>query len=93
MILQENYTADPEYSTRVIRPDLYTIHWKFDNDEIEVAIEARTLSWVGLGWRPRDATAACRDAFPTLAERRAVDFAYTQFVENQRNQPFSPVST
>ena len=92
MVLQQNYSANPNYFSRVIRPDLYTIHWRFVGDEIEVAIEARTLSWVGLGWRPRDATAACRTAFPTLSERQQVDTDYEKFVERQVKKTIGEVN-
>ena len=93
MTLQRDYLTHPDYSTRVIRPDLYTLHWRLVDDEIEIAVEARTLSWVGIGWRPRRLTAACRNAFPTLAARRQVDAEFAAFVEQQRRQPVTPVKS
>ena len=56
-----------------------------------MAVEARTLSWLGIGWRPRRLTAACRNAFPTLAARPQVDAEFAAFVEQQRRQPLAPV--
>jgi len=89
--LQHDYLTHPDYSTLLIRPGVYTLHWKFIDDEIEIAVEARTLSWLGIGWRPRTLTPSCRNAFPTLQARSQVDAAWREFVEEQRMQPITQV--
>ena len=46
--------------------------WRVDNGdsnnqpEVEIIAEMNTLSWVGVGWRPADATKSCQN-FPTDA--------------------------
>lgn len=58
--LRLSYTADHNYQTRVIRSGNYTLHWRFVDDDIEVVIEAKTLSWVGVGWRPLMLDRTCK---------------------------------
>ena len=91
VFLQQNYTADPNYFTRVIKPDLYTVHWKLMGEEIEIAIEAKTRSWVGIGWKPRSLTSSCR-SFPGLSLRLEADAYYKRYLEEQRRKVVTEVS-
>lgn len=84
MKIEANYSANPNYFTRVIRKDLISVHWKFIGEsEVEIAVRAKTLSWIGIGWRPRSLTASCRAAFPTLSSRPTADIDYADFLEQQ----------
>ena len=38
---------------------------RVEGDEVEMIVEAATRSWVGVGWRPADATKSCQ-AFPQV---------------------------
>jgi hypothetical protein len=38
--------------------------------EVEMVLRVKGTSWAGVGWRPRDLTAACKK-FPVLADPRA----------------------
>ena len=42
------------------------LHWRVQDGEVEIVVEANTLSWVGVGWRPAGETKTCR-SFPTDA--------------------------
>jgi hypothetical protein len=35
--------------------------------EVEMVLRVKGTSWAGVGWRPRDLTAACKK-FPVLAD-------------------------
>lgn len=56
------------YKTKQLSPD-YRIHWRIlkDQKEIEIVMIVNGTSWVGLGWRPRQLTAACRN-FPLIQD-------------------------
>jgi len=50
------------------------LHWRVEADQVEMIVEAPTLSWVGVGWRPADAAKSCQ-AFPSDAPApRGKDF-------------------
>lgn len=40
--------------------------WRYDGQELEGIIQAKTESYVAVGWRPRDLANTCRD-FPSTA--------------------------
>ena len=42
----------------------HSVMWRVENDEVEVIAKFNSLSWVGLGWRPREAEKSCK-RFPT----------------------------
>lgn len=60
-----------QYMSKVLSPD-YKIHWRVlkDQNEIEVVMQVNGTSWVGLGWRPRTLTAACKN-FPAIGVQEA----------------------
>ena len=72
VVLILNYTSNPDYSTRVLLSGRYTLHWKFVNDEIEIAIEGKTFSWIGIGWKPTELSFHCKK-FPQPPTRQAED--------------------
>ena len=79
-----NYSSNRNYYSRVIREGLISIHWRFINDsEIEIVVRARTLSWVGIGWRPRNLSGSCRSEFPTFLNRSRADEDYAAFLARQ----------
>jgi len=92
--LQQNYTANPDYNTRIVRDGIYTIHWRFHeaDGDIEIAIQGRTLSWIGIGWRPSTFTPACRANFPRMSDRPMVDDRYKAFVNGQAIEPGATVT-
>lgn len=50
------------------------VHWRVSDGELEMIVEAPSRSWVGVGWRPADATKSCQ-AFPQNAPKpRGTDF-------------------
>ncbi|XP_059615678.1 uncharacterized protein LOC132261124 isoform X2 [Phlebotomus argentipes] len=57
------------YQTKELSKD-YRIHWRVlkEQKELEVIIKVNGTSWVGLGWRPRDLTAECRN-FPKIGDK------------------------
>lgn len=61
------------YSSKQLSPD-YRVHWRIlkEQKEIEVIMVVNGTSWVGLGWRPRQLTAKCRN-FPVIKEIGAKD--------------------
>ena len=40
--------------------------WRVQDGEVEIIVEASTLTWVGVGWRPADSTISCQ-RFPSDA--------------------------
>ena len=40
--------------------------WRVQDGEVEIIVEASTLTWVGVGWRPADSTKSCQ-RFPSDA--------------------------
>lgn len=54
------------YKMKQLSPD-YRLHWRVlkDKQEIEFVVVVNGTSWVGLGWRPRQLTAKCRN-FPYI---------------------------
>ena len=68
--LLQDYSNNPEYRTRVIRSDVFTLHWRLLEEEIEVVVQARSLSWVGVGWRPLSLDETCKK-FPDVSVNRA----------------------
>lgn len=59
------------YNTKQLSPD-YRLHWRIlkEQKEIEFIMIVNGTSWVGLGWRPRQLTAKCRN-FPVILENGA----------------------
>jgi len=45
------------------------LHWRLlkEAGEVEMVLRVKGTSWAGIGWRPRDLTAACKK-FPVLAD-------------------------
>ena len=89
--LLQNYTTSNGYATHALRSDIYTIHWKFIGDEIEVVVQAKTVSWVGIGWKPRELNAECR-RFPTDASRPEADIYYRRVLEQLNDLSSDAVS-
>jgi len=91
--VQTNYSSHPDYWSREISPGRVYLHWRLlnSNTEIEVAVRARTQSWVGLGWRPRGLTTSCK-ANPTLASRSTIDAAWKAWIQDVKLQPLTSVS-
>lgn len=56
------------YNSKQLSPD-YRIHWRIlkEQKEIEVIMVVNGTTWVGLGWRPRQLTAKCKN-FPIIRE-------------------------
>lgn len=56
------------YKSKQLSPD-YRIHWRIlkEAKEIELVMVVNGTSWAGLGWRPRQLTASCRN-FPDIRE-------------------------
>ena len=47
--LQDDYESNPNFYHRVLSPGLVSMHWRFlGSEEVEIAVKAKTLSWVGL---------------------------------------------
>lgn len=61
------------YSSKQLSPD-YRLHWRIlkEQKEIEIVMVVNGTSWVGLGWRPRQLTAKCRN-FPIIKDIGAAD--------------------
>ena len=70
MELEDDYDADPDYFTIVIKPDHFIVYWKFVNDQIEIVIQAKTMSWIGIGWKSIDLNQSCQN-FPSFAAVKA----------------------
>ncbi|XP_071951273.1 uncharacterized protein [Antedon mediterranea] len=43
--------------------DEIKLYYRILEDEIEIAVEAKTNTWLGIGWRPAGLTDTCKDAF------------------------------
>lgn len=56
------------YRSKQLSPD-YRIHWRIlkEQKEIELVMVVNGTSWAGLGWRPRQLNATCRN-FPAIHE-------------------------
>uniref|UniRef100_A0A1B0CTC1 Putative drebrin n=1 Tax=Lutzomyia longipalpis TaxID=7200 RepID=A0A1B0CTC1_LUTLO len=56
------------YQTKELSED-FRIYWRVlkEQKELEVIMKVNGTSWVGLGWRPRDLTAECRN-FPRIRD-------------------------
>lgn len=56
------------YRSKQLSPD-YRIHWRIlkEQREIEMVMVVNGTSWAGLGWRPRQLNATCRN-FPVIRE-------------------------
>jgi hypothetical protein len=50
-----------------------TLLWRRLEGEVELVLTAPTLSWVALGWRPKDSTNKCQ-AFPSSMPKPIFDF-------------------
>ena len=57
----DHYDANPDYATIEVKPDYFTVYWKFINDQIEIVLQARTMSWIGIGWKPLDLDQSCKE--------------------------------
>ena len=80
MVLEKDYHANPDYYAFVIKPDYFTVYWKFVNDQIEIVLQARTMSWIGIGWKPIDLDQSCQ-TFP----KYTISFRKTHFVKGRTN--------
>lgn len=56
------------YRSKQLSPD-YKVYWRIlkEQKEIEFVMVVNGTSWVGLGWRPRQLTASCRN-FPVIRD-------------------------
>uniref|UniRef100_H2XT76 EGF-like domain-containing protein n=1 Tax=Ciona intestinalis TaxID=7719 RepID=H2XT76_CIOIN len=88
IVVQQNYSSNPDYWTRELSPGNIYVHWRLvrNNTEIEIAVRAKTLSWVGIGWRPRGLTTRCK-SFPYSGSRPTLDRAYMDIVTALKSQP------
>ncbi|XP_055339646.1 uncharacterized protein LOC129589127 isoform X2 [Paramacrobiotus metropolitanus] len=55
------------YYTHYPLADELHLYWKIDKSaaEMEMVVQSKSTSWVGIGWRPADISADCKD-FPRL---------------------------
>jgi len=52
--IQSNYKSDPSFWSIELSPNNANLFWRFVKNltQIEVALQVKSTSWVGIGWRP-----------------------------------------